>query len=84
MVAILSIIVSLLLKRRGVILFLGITLLVLLIAVCIVMPMVFGAGLGEIAFTWAPYSFAGGLILMGIGVAVAGVRFFLSEKKHAY
>jgi hypothetical protein len=83
-VAILSIIVSLLLKRRGVILFLGITLLVLLIAVCVVMPMVFGAGLGEIAFTWAPYSFAGGLILMGIGVVVAGVRFFLSEKKHAY
>ena len=83
-VAILSIIASLFLKRRGVILFLGIPLLVLLIAVCIVMPMVFGAGLGEIAFTWAPYSFAGGLILMGIGVVVAGVRFFLSEKKHAY
>ncbi|MCR5511449.1 MAG: beta-lactamase family protein, partial [Lachnospiraceae bacterium] len=83
-VAILSIIVSLLLKRRGVIAVLGITLLVLLIAVCIVMPMVFGAGLGEIAFTWAPYSFAGGLILMEIGVVVAGVRFFLSEKKHAY
>ncbi len=74
MVAILSIVASLFLKRRGVILILGITLLILLIAVCIVMPTVFGAGLGEIAFTWAPYSFAGGLILMGIGVLAAGVR----------
>ncbi len=80
LVAILSIVASLFLKRRGVILILGITLLVLLIAVCIVMPTVFGAGLGEIALTWAPYSFAGGLILMEIGVLVAGVSFLRTKK----
>lgn len=79
-IAILSIIVSLFMKRRSAILVFGITLLVLLVAVCIVMPTVFGAGLGEIALTWAPYSFSGGLILMGIGVLVAGIRVLRMKK----
>ncbi|MBO4389478.1 MAG: beta-lactamase family protein [Lachnospiraceae bacterium] len=48
--------------------------LILLITVCIVMPLVFGAGLGEIAFTWAPVSFAGGLIFLGADVLVVIMR----------
>ena len=79
-VAVLSIVAVIFMKRRGAILGVGITLLVLLVTVCIVMPIVFGAGLGEIAFTWAPYSFAGSLILMGIGVLVAGSRFFMIRR----
>lgn len=70
-------------KRRGAVLTAGIILLILLITVCLVMPAVFGAGLGEIAFTWAPYSFAGGILLMGIGALLAGVRFLMIRKPGA-
>ena len=76
-VAITAIVAVIFMKRRGAILGVGITLLVLLMTVCIVMPIVFGAGLGEIAFTWAPYSFAGSLILMALGVLASGIRFFM-------
>ncbi len=30
------------------------------------MPLAFGAGLGEMMFVWAPYSFSGGLIMLAV------------------
>ena len=58
-------------KRKGIVITLAAISLILLVSVCITMPLIFGAGLREIAFTWAPISFAGGLIILAINVPVS-------------
>lgn len=61
-------------KRKGIVIVLGSASLVLLLSVCITMPLIFGAGLREIAFTWAPLSFSGGLGILAVNVPVSLFR----------
>ena len=77
LVAILMITVILVKKKRGVILGIGAFALLLLTVICILMPAIFGAGLGEIAFVWAPYSFAGALLILSINIPVAIIKFLI-------
>ena len=68
-------------KRRGVLIGIECFLIILLTSVCVVMPPVFGAGLGKIMITWAPYSFAGGLLMLTVGVSVTAIKLWIMKKK---
>ena len=61
-------------KRKGIVIVLGSASLVLLLSVCITMPLIFGAGLSEIAFTWAPLSFSGGLGILAVNIPASVLR----------
>ncbi len=67
-------------KRKGIVIATGTVSLILLLSVCITMPLIFGAGLREIAFTWAPLSFAGGLMILAVNVPVSLFSFIRSGK----
>ena len=53
---------------------------VLVISICVIMPVIFGAGLGEIMFTWAPLSFTGALILLTADILIIGIKLLLLRK----
>ena len=67
-------------KRRSVLIGTECFQIVLLLSVCIVMPLVFGAGLDKIIFVWAPYSFAGGLITLAGSAIVAAMKLLIIKK----
>ena len=52
-------------------------MLILLILICTVMPAVFGAGLRDIMFVWAPLSFAGGIFALAIDLIVTVIRLWM-------
>lgn len=64
-------------KRSRVLLVAGCIMLILLILICTVMPAVFGAGLRDIMFVWAPLSFAGGIFAMAIDLIVTVIRLWM-------
>lgn len=71
-------------KRKGIVITTGTVSLVLLLSVCITMPLIFGAGLREIAFTWAPLSFSGGLIILAVNIPLSifrSVRLIKNENR---
>ena len=51
-------------KKRFPVIISAIFVFILIVSLCMVMPLVFGAGLGEILFIWAPYSLAGALAVL--------------------
>ena len=58
------IICTLLLKKRLPVIISAVFVFILIASLCVVMPLVFGAGLLEILFIWAPYSFAGAMAIL--------------------
>ncbi len=78
---VLLIIIMLFVKRRGTLLVAGILSVTVLISICIVMPLVFKAGLKDIAFVWAPYSFTGGLIILTAAVITIAIRLWKSVRR---
>ena len=77
----LFIVMAVTVKNRGVLIAEECFLTVLLISICIVMPLVFGAGLGTIMITWAPYSFSGGLIMIAAGALATAVKLLMMRKR---
>lgn len=71
---ILIIILALLMKKRLPVIVSGIVVLLLIVSLCIVLPVVFGAGLAGILFTWAPYSLAGSMFILVIHEIVAVIK----------
>lgn len=67
-------------KRRRSAFITGCTVLALLITVCVVMPMIFGAGLRDILLVWAPYSFAGGLLTMAADILAVTLKLLTMRK----
>ena len=61
-------------KKKGILIGSGIGLSVLLLLVLIILPAVFGAGLKDIAFVWAPWSFAAGLIILASDIIAILLR----------
>lgn len=51
-------------------------LAVLLVLVFILFPVIFGAGMKEILFTWAPWSMTGGLLIIVADIVLLSVRLF--------
>ncbi|MBP5554826.1 MAG: beta-lactamase family protein [Lachnospiraceae bacterium] len=64
----------LLMKKRLPVIIMGICVMILIASVCIVMPLVFGAGLASILFIWAPYSLTGSLTVLVIHEIIAVVK----------
>ena len=61
-------------KKRGFLIGSGLFLMVLLILTVTILPAVFGAGLKDIAFVWAPWSFAAGLIILASDIIAILLR----------
>ena len=66
--------------KRVALLTCGITLFILVTAVCTVMPVIFGAGLGEIVFIWAPFSFTGALVLLIADILLIAIKLLILGK----
>ena len=77
---VLLIIIVLFIKRRGTLLVAGILSVIVLLSICIVMPLVFGAGLKDIALVWAPYSFTGGLLIITAAVFTIAIKLWNLRK----
>lgn len=73
-VGILLLIVALMVKNKTVLTVLDAVLAVLFVSVIIVFPVIFGAGLKEILFTWAPLSVLGGLVTIAAVIALTTIR----------
>ena len=73
-VGILMTLLALLMKKSLPIIISGIVVLLLIVSLCIVLPIVFGAGLAGILFTWAPYSLAGSMLILVIHEIVAVIK----------
>ena len=67
-------------RRRKALIIMGIAISLLVISICISLPLIFGAGLGDIMFVWAPYSFAGALVLLTVDILLFGIRFWMLNK----
>lgn len=66
----------LIVNRRCILLVSGALLVLILIALCVVMPIIFGAGLYDILCIWAPYSMMGGMGILATDIVAIGVRSF--------
>ncbi|MBO4908632.1 MAG: beta-lactamase family protein [Lachnospiraceae bacterium] len=60
----------------------GIVILILLSLILILFPIIFGAGMKEIMFTWAPWSLAISLLIIAADIAVTAMK-LLMVKIHA-
>ncbi|MCR5503836.1 MAG: beta-lactamase family protein [Lachnospiraceae bacterium] len=80
---ILLILLSVFARKRGVPIFTGCFQIVITASVCAVMPPVFGAGLKDIMLIWAPYSFAGGIIVLTAGIPVSAIRLWMIVKNES-
>ena len=58
-------------KKRSVLIAFGVILISLLTLVLTLFPAIFGAGMKEIAFVWAPWSLAGGLLTIAADIVAA-------------
>ena len=68
-------------KKRGILIALVIAETLIVILSLIILPAVFGAGLKAIFFIWAPYSMAGGMILLIADVIITGIRLLLTRNE---
>ena len=67
-------------RKRIALLISGIIIALLVISILVVMPLVFGAGLKDIMFTWAPYSLIGAVVLLSADLIIIGIRFWKLRK----
>ena len=67
-------------KRRSVLSVTICFLAILLISICVVMPLVFGARLRDIMFLWAPYSFMGGLFTLAASIFAMAIKLWMMGK----
>lgn len=67
-------IVIIIAKKKPLLIAADAILILLFVLVLILFPMIFGAGMKEIVFTWAPWSLAGGLLAVCADIVAATVR----------
>ena len=63
------------LKKKGILIAAGIVNTLLLALILILFPMIFGAGIKDIALVWAPWSFLTGLVILAAGVVCIAARY---------
>ena len=68
--------VSLFASKRSLLIAFDVILVILMVSVLILFPIIFGAGMKEIVFTWAPWSLLGGLLTVAGVIAETTVRLF--------
>ena len=79
--AILLAVLAAAIKKRGILIVLGIAETLIVILCLTILPAVFGAGLKAIFGIWAPYSMAGGVILLIADVIITGIRLLLTRNE---
>ena len=63
------------LKKKGILIAAGIVNTLLLALILILFPIIFGAGLKDIALVWSPWSFSAGLLILAAGVVCIAARY---------
>ena len=76
--------VILVVKKRAVLIVIDVILLILLVLVLILFPIIFGAGLKEILFIWAPWSLAGGLLIIAGDIVGAAIKLLMGLRHADY
>ena len=61
-------------KKKGILIALGSLFLIAGILILILFPMIFGAGIKDIALIWAPWSFLAGILIMAADVLIIGMK----------
>jgi putative ATP-binding cassette transporter len=67
-------------KKRAVLIAFDVILISLLTLVFILFPIIFGAGMKEITFTWAPWSLAGGILTIAADIVGTTVKLLSGNK----
>ncbi len=67
-------------RRRTMLMISDVILVVLLSLILILFPLIFGAGIKDILFTWAPWSLAGGLTVIAADIIIITARIFTGNK----
>lgn len=67
---------TLFIKKKGILIVTGAVLAVLTALMLILFPVIFGAGIKDIALTWAPWSFLAGMVILVADVAAVVIRVF--------
>ena len=70
----LVLVVALCIKKKGLLIFLGSLFLIAEVLILILFPLIFGAGIKDIALTWAPWSFLVGILIMAADVLIIGIK----------
>ena len=70
-------IVTLFMKKKGILIGTGAFLAVLLVLVFVLFPLIFGAGIRDIAFVWAPWSFIAGIVILMADMAGIVIKLVL-------
>lgn len=76
-IGILILLVALFMKKKGILIGIGAFLAVLLVLVFILFPVIFGAGIKDIALVWAPWSFAAGIVILMADIAGIVIKLVL-------
>lgn len=79
---IIILLLALIIKHSKILIGLDSVLSLFLVLILILFPIIFGAGLKEILFIWAPISMVGGLAVMVLDILLITFK-FLMVKKHA-
>ena len=82
-VMIVLLILVLLIRKKGLLIATGIILVVLMALIIILFPLIFGSDLWSIVMIWAPWSLAGGLILMAVDIMAVLIRSIFGKWKKA-
>lgn len=70
----LVLVVALCIKKKGMLIFLESLFLIAEVLILILFPLIFGAGIKDIALIWAPWSFLAGLLIMAADVLIIGIK----------
>ena len=70
----LVLVVALCIKKKGMLIFLGSLFLIAEVLILILFPLIFGAGIKDIALIWAPWSFLAGILIMAADVLIIGIK----------
>ena len=70
----LVLVVALCIKKKGMLIFLGSLFLIAEVLMLILFPLIFGAGIKDIALIWAPWSFLAGILIMAADVLIIGIK----------
>ncbi len=70
----LVLVVALCIKKKGMMIFLGSMFLIAEVLILILFPLIFGAGIKDIALIWAPWSFLAGILIMAADVLIIGIK----------
>ncbi len=80
LIGIILIVTVLAARKRTALIVIDAIVILIFALILILFPMIFGAGMREIMFTWAPWSLTGGLIAIACVIAAATVRIFTVRK----